>query len=144
MSTHTKQYLGVTADLLKKLRSVTSAWMSCIGPSIVWSISPLWVEDCSWTKGVLMTIFLILKSSFFPPFLIIPCTNYITQCPYYTMFTQVSARGTHLILSSQRGVLIQGKCSFEGGAHWIYKKDIKMLSTCLLNQTIRTVIITEE
>ena len=61
-----------------------------------------------------------------------------------TVFTQVSARGTHLILSSQRGALIWGRRSFEEGAHWIYQRDIKILSTCLLNQTIRTVIITKE
>ena len=36
---------------------------------------------------------------------------------HYSAFTQVSARGTHLILSSQRGALIRGKHSFEGGAH---------------------------
>ena len=30
------------------------------------------------------------------------------------------------------------------GAHWIYQKDTKILSTCLFNQTIRTVIITGE
>ena len=39
---------------------------------------------------------------------------------------------------------LKWRCLFEGGAHWIYQKDIKILSTCLFNQTIRTVIITGE
>ena len=34
-----------------------------------------------------------------------------------TVFTRVSTWGAHLILSSQRGALIQGRCSLEGGAH---------------------------
>ena len=34
-----------------------------------------------------------------------------------TVFTRVSARGAHLILSSQRGALIRGRRSFEEGAH---------------------------
>ena len=34
-----------------------------------------------------------------------------------TVFTRVTARGAHSILSSQRGVLIRGRRSFEGGAH---------------------------
>ena len=34
-----------------------------------------------------------------------------------TVFTRVSARAAHLILSSQTGVLIRGRRSFEGGAH---------------------------
>ena len=35
-----------------------------------------------------------------------------------TVFTRVSARGAHLIVSSQRGgALIRGRRSFEGGAH---------------------------
>ena len=33
---------------------------------------------------------------------------------------------------------------FQGSAQSIYQKDIKILSTCLFKQTIRTVIITEE
>ena len=53
-----------------------------------------------------------------------------------TVFTRVSARGAHSILSFQRGALIQGR--------QIYKKDIKILLTCLFNQTIKTVIITEK
>ena len=61
-----------------------------------------------------------------------------------TVFTRVSALGAHLVLSSQRGTLIWGRRSFEGGAHWIYQRDIKILRTCVLNQTIKTVIITEE
>ena len=34
-----------------------------------------------------------------------------------TVFTRVSARGTHLIFGFQRGALIRGRRSFEGGAH---------------------------
>ena len=34
-----------------------------------------------------------------------------------TVFTRVSVRGAHLILSSQRGALIRERRSFEGGAH---------------------------
>ena len=34
-----------------------------------------------------------------------------------TIFTRVSARGAHLIFGFQRGVLIQGRRSFEGGTH---------------------------
>ena len=34
-----------------------------------------------------------------------------------TVFTRVSARGAHFILSFQRGALVRGRCSFEGGAH---------------------------
>ena len=40
--------------------------------------------------------------------------------------------------------LIRGRRSFKESAHQIYKKDIEMLSTCVVNQTMRTVIITEE
>ena len=35
----------------------------------------------------------------------------------HTTFTRVSARDGHLILGSQRGVLIRGRCSFKGGTH---------------------------
>ena len=53
---------------------------------------------------------------FYYPFYIV-----LTRCHkignVYTVFTQVSAQGAHLILSSQRGALIRGKCSFEGGTH---------------------------
>ena len=35
----------------------------------------------------------------------------------FTVFTRVSARGAHLILSSQRGAFIRGRRSFEGGAY---------------------------
>ena len=34
----------------------------------------------------------------------------------HTVFTRVSAREAHLILSSQTGALIRGRRSFEGGA----------------------------
>ena len=61
-----------------------------------------------------------------------------------TVFVPVSARGSHLTLIFQRGVFIWGKYSFEGDAHWIYQRDIKIHSTCLLNQTIGTVIRTNE
>ena len=40
--------------------------------------------------------------------------------------------------------LIRKRRSSEGDAHQIYQRDIKILSTCLLNQTIRAVIITKE
>ena len=87
MPTHNKQYLGATADLLKKLRSGAVAWTSWIGPSIVWSMSPLWVEYLSSTKGVLMTIFLVLKSSFFPPFSIYSFYKlYNTMALLYLLF----------------------------------------------------------
>ena len=46
--------------------------------------------------------------------------NYLTKSHSmitHTGFTHVSARGAHLILSSQRGALIRGTRSFEGGAH---------------------------
>ena len=43
-----------------------------------------------------------------------------------------------------KGELIRKRRSFEGDAHQMYQRDIKILSTCLLNQTIRTAIITEE
>ena len=41
----------------------------------------------------------------------------VTEWTTNTVFTQVSARGAHLILSSQRGALIRWRHSFEGGAH---------------------------
>ena len=58
----TRQYLGAAVDLLKKCRSATSACISCIGSSIVWSISPFWVTDFSCLKTVVRTAFLLENS----------------------------------------------------------------------------------
>ena len=47
------------------------------------------------------------------------------NCWYHfnaTVFTRVSARGAHLVLSSQRGALIRGRRSFEGGLLDISKR----------------------
>ena len=52
---------------------------------------------------------------------------YIFLSYIYTVFTRMSAQGAHLILSSQRGALIQGRHSFEGGGHLIFQRDIKIL-----------------
>ena len=68
-STQTRQYLGATVDLLKKCRSATSACISCMGPSIVCSISRLWVTDFSCIKGIVRTTFLLGNSFALPPFL---------------------------------------------------------------------------
>ena len=71
--------------------------------------------------------------------------NVVSSILFHTYRTYSSERrGARLILGSQRGALIRGRHSFQGGAHEIYQKDIKVLSTCLLNQTKRTIIITEE
>ena len=43
--------------------------------------------------------------------------------------------------SKPGGVLIRVRRSFDGSAHWIYQKDIKILPTCLFRRTIRAVII---
>ena len=45
---------------------------------------------------------------------------------------------------SRDGAFSRETLSFEGGTLYIYiyQKDIKILSTCLFNQTMRTVIIT--
>ena len=43
---------------------------------------------------------------------------------------------------SRDGAYLREALSFEGGTHYIYQKDIKILSACLFNQTMRTVIIT--
>ena len=43
---------------------------------------------------------------------------------------------------SRDGTYSKKALSFEVGTHYIYQQDIKILSTCLFNQTMRTVIIT--
>ena len=60
------------------------------------------------------------------------------DCCSHTVFTQVTAWGAHLIFSSQRGGTYLREALVK------YQKDTKMLSTCPFNQTVRTVIITEE
>ena len=49
-----RQYIGRTTDLLKMFKSTLSACISCIGPSIVFSMSPLCITVHSCTKGVLI------------------------------------------------------------------------------------------
>ena len=57
-------------DLLKKCRFLTSVRISCMGPSIVCSISLLQITNFSCIKGIVRTTFLLENSFALPPLLI--------------------------------------------------------------------------
>ena len=72
----------------------------------------------------------------------IELTMFLGHYKYRIYSSECLERSFNLEFSKE--ALIRRRRSFERGAHWIYQRDIKILSTYLLNQTIRTVIITEE